>query len=165
MNVELHQDLGPSEYRQLLAQADVGLSLRIPGTELATTTFPSKVVEFASHGLLVLSTDVSDIRLLFDERNAALLPEATPHALADRIASILRSPDSHRRMAELGQRTIASSCGRREVGARLISFLGVAGNPQHPGEVARSSEQLSHPRFEIEQDSAPPAPATMELDS
>lgn len=165
VSVALHQDLGPSEYRQLLAQADVGLSLRIPGTALATTTFPSKVVEFASHGLLVLSTDVSDIRLLFDERNAALLPEATPHALAGRIASILLSPDSHRRMAALGQRTIASSCGTREVGDRLLAFLGVAGHPQRPGELAQSSEQLSQPRFEIEQDTPSPAPATVELDS
>jgi glycosyltransferase involved in cell wall biosynthesis len=124
--VELHQDIGPREYRQLLAQADVGLSLRIPGTELATTTFPSKVVEFASHGLLVLSTDVSDVSLLFDECSAALLYEATPDALADRIASIVENPESHRRMAEWGRRIIASSCGRREVGARLVEFLDAA---------------------------------------
>jgi glycosyltransferase involved in cell wall biosynthesis len=123
VRVELHQDIGPREYRQLLAQADVGLSLRLPGTELATTTFPSKVVEFASQGLLVLSTDVSDVSLLFDEESAALLDEATPDALAHRIASIVENPDAHRRIAEQGQRVIAASCGRREVGARLIEFI------------------------------------------
>lgn len=164
VRVELHQDVGPGEYRQLLEQADVGLSLRIPGTELATTTFPSKVVEFASHGLLVLSTEVSDVGLLFDERSAALLPEATPDALADRIASILRSPDRHRRMAELGQRTIASSCGRREVGARLIAFLGVAGNSRRSGEAVQAPEERSRPQFAIEQDPGQPAPATTEID-
>lgn len=133
VRVELHQDIGPREYRALLAQADVGLSLRIPGTELATTTFPSKVVEFASQGLLVLSTDVSDVALLFDERSAALVRDATADALARQFAAIVQSPDRYRQMAEQGRRVIAATCGRREVGARLIAFLDAAGAPRHSG--------------------------------
>lgn len=133
VRVEVQQDIGPREYRQLLGEADVGLSLRIPGTELATTTFPSKVVEFASQGLLVLSTDVSDVGLLFDEHSAALVREASADALARQFAAIVERPERYRQMAEQGRRVIEATCGRREVGARLIAFLDAAGAPRHAG--------------------------------
>ncbi|MGG1945037.1 glycosyltransferase [Trinickia sp. NRRL B-1857] len=161
--VELHQDIGPHEYRQLLAGADVGLSLRIPGTELATTTFPSKVVEFASQGLLVLSTDVSDVSLLFDEDSAALIREATPDALAHRIASIVENPDAHRRVAEQGRHVIEATCGRREVGARLIEFLDVVADTAPQSRPAlRPADSGANAVIERAREHAPLTPATTE---
>ncbi|CDY73905.1 Acetyltransferase [Caballeronia glathei] len=123
VRVDVMQDLGPAEYKEILAQADVGLSLKMPGTDLVATTFPSKVVELASHGLLVATTNVSDIAQLFDDATAVVLRVAKPDELAARIAAIAREPEQYRRIAEAGQRAIETQCGRREVGARLIEFL------------------------------------------
>lgn len=162
VRVELHQDIGPHEYRQLLAQADVGLSLRLPGTEFATTTFPSKVVEFASQGLLVLSTDVSDVSLLFDEDSAALVREASADALARQFAAIVEHPDLYRQMAECGHRAIAATCGRRAVGARLIAFLDTAGAPPRADEAGPTHEQGVHTRPALEQERVVAATATTE---
>jgi hypothetical protein len=76
----------------MLAEADVGLSLKMPGSNLVATTFPSKVVELASHGLLVLTTDVSDVGVLFNDDTAVVLRDATPGELASKIAGIARCP-------------------------------------------------------------------------
>ena len=140
----------------------MGLSLRIPGTELATTTFPSKVVEFASQGLLVLSTDVSDVSLLFDEDSAALIHEATPDALAHRIASIVENPDAHRRIAEQGRHVIEATCGRREVGARLIEFLDVVADTAPRSRPALRPADAGVSVVERAREHAPLTPATTE---
>lgn len=123
LRVDVMQDLGAAEYRQMLAQADVGLSLKMPGSHLVAATFPSKVVELASHGLLVLTTDVSDVGLLFDDTTAAVLRDSTPQALSATIAAIAREPQRYRCIAQAGQRAIEARCGRRQIGARLIEFL------------------------------------------
>ncbi|CAB3781804.1 glycosyltransferase family protein [Pararobbsia alpina] len=123
--LDVRQDIGADEYKQILAQADVGLSLRLPGSEINATTFPSKVIELASHGLLVLTTDISDISLLFDRDTAAILTDATGPALADLLTKIASDPQRYERVAAAGQRRIVDQCSRRSVGRRLVEFLGV----------------------------------------
>jgi glycosyltransferase involved in cell wall biosynthesis len=129
--VSVRQDIGPDEYRRTLADADVGLSLRVPGDQINSTTFPSKVIELSSHGLLLLTTQVSDIALLFNQDTAAILPQATAQVLANQIAAIVREPEHFARVAAAGQKVIAASCSRRSVGRRLVEFL----NPLAPGDV------------------------------
>jgi acetyltransferase-like isoleucine patch superfamily enzyme len=143
VRVDVVQDLGPAEYRQMLARADVGLSLKMPGSDLVATTFPSKVVELASHGLLVLTTDVSDVGLLFDDTTAVVLRDATPDGLAAKLAAIAREPARYRRIAQAGQRAIDARCGRRQIGARLIEFLSVGRAGANP--VARAVGSLRFP--------------------
>jgi len=123
--LDVRQDTGPDEYKQILARADVGLSLKLPDSELNATTFPSKVIEFASHGLLVLTTDVSDIPLLFDRDTAAILPDAQAATLANLLAAIAADPERYAAIAAAGQRRIVERCSRRSVGRRLVEFLGV----------------------------------------
>lgn len=124
--VSVRQDIGPDEYRRVLAEADVGMSLRIPGDQINGTTFPSKVIELASHGLLLLTTEVSDIALLFDQHTAAILPQATPRVLSDSIAAIVRDPERYAQVAAAGQQVIAALCSRGSVGRRLVEFLNPA---------------------------------------
>jgi len=123
LQVSVRQDIGPDEYRRILADADVGLSLRVPGDQINGTTFPSKVIELTSHGLLLLTTDVSDIALLFDANTAAILPNGTAHELADQIAAIARDPQRYAQVARAGQHVIGTLCNRRSVGQRLVDFL------------------------------------------
>ncbi|MFC0401443.1 glycosyltransferase family protein [Paraburkholderia rhizosphaerae] len=123
--LDVRQDTGPDEYKKILARADVGLSLKLPDSELNATTFPSKVIEFASHGLLVLTTDISDIPLLFDRDTAAILPDAEAATLANQFAAIADDPKRYAPIAAAGQRRIVEQCSRRSVGRRLVEFLGV----------------------------------------
>lgn len=128
-SLDVRQDIGPDEYRRILASADVGLSLKMPASAFNATTFPSKVIELASLGLLVLTTDISDISLLFDDTSAAILRSADAPTLASWIADIATTPEHYARIAEAGQHRIVERCSRRAVGARLVEFLGVAAVP------------------------------------
>jgi len=123
VRLSVRQDIGPDEYRRTLADADVGMSLRVPGDQINGTTFPSKVIELASHGLLLLTTEVSDIGLLFNQNTAVILPHATGRVLADQIAAIVRDPQRYAQVAAAGQQVITTRCSRRSVGRRLIDFL------------------------------------------
>jgi glycosyltransferase involved in cell wall biosynthesis len=126
----VRQDIGPEEYRQTLAGADVGLSLRLPGTSMTNTTFPSKVIELASLGLLVVTTDISDISVLFDAQTAAILKRAEALELATLIASIALDPRHYERVAAAGQQRIVERCSRRSVGKQLVEFLGRVQQPK-----------------------------------
>jgi glycosyltransferase involved in cell wall biosynthesis len=128
--LDVRQDIGPEEYRQALADADVGLSLRLPDTSMTNTTFPSNVIELASLGLLVLTTDISDISVLFDAQTAAILRRADASGLADLIASIALDPSHYERVAAAGQQRIADQCSRRSVGKQLVEFLGRVRQPK-----------------------------------
>lgn len=123
VRMDIMQDLGAGEYRKMLELADVGLALKMPDNALAATTFPSKVVELASHGLLVVTTDVSDVGTLFDDSTAVVLRRATADELALKIAEIARDPDVFHAVARAGQLAIDEHCGRRQVGVKLLGFL------------------------------------------
>ncbi|WP_158601856.1 glycosyltransferase family protein [Pararobbsia silviterrae] len=138
--LDLRQDVGPDDYRTILSEADVGLSLKMPASALNATTFPSKVIELASLGLLVLTTDISDISLLFDDTSAAILRTADAAALAALIAQIAARPELYARIAQAGQRRIVERCSRHAVGARLVAFLGGA-----PDSFPSSSSSPSSP--------------------
>ena len=50
-------------YINLLGTCHISLALKKPNTQIANTTFPSKVIEIASYGLALISTKVSDVPL------------------------------------------------------------------------------------------------------
>jgi glycosyltransferase involved in cell wall biosynthesis len=123
VQISVRQDIDPEEYRRMLADADVGMSLRVPGDQINGTTFPSKVIELTSHGLLLLTTEVSDIAVLFKQDTAVILAQATPQILAERIAAIARDPGHFAQVAAAGQGVITARCSRDSVGRRLVDFL------------------------------------------
>ncbi len=110
------------EYCKIMQQSHVGLCLKLPSSSMGATTFPSKVVELASYGLLVVSTRVSDVPFVFNEASATLLPEATPHALAQALVHISRYPDSARKTALAGQKRIVSLLSEKKIGTELLQF-------------------------------------------
>ncbi|WP_156120235.1 glycosyltransferase, partial [Aeromonas finlandensis] len=71
--VRVHGRLNNVEYSELLATSDIGLSLKPVGGIYADTTFPSKVVEYSSHNLLVISTDISDVKSVLGQNGACYL--------------------------------------------------------------------------------------------
>jgi glycosyltransferase involved in cell wall biosynthesis len=111
-----------ARYQELIRGAHAGLCLKLPSSELGRTTFPSKVVEIASYGLLLISTPVSDVPLLFDSSSAVLLHDETPAALAAVLRQIASDPESAQRKAAAGQTRIASLLSPARVGAELLRF-------------------------------------------
>ena len=110
------------DYINVLNSCHVGLSLRLSAYEMGATTFPSKVVEYAEHGLLVLTTRASDVPTLFGEA-ALYLDEETPEALAFLLSSLPEQRTKLQDLANAGRSQVISTCSPAVVGQALKRFL------------------------------------------
>jgi glycosyltransferase involved in cell wall biosynthesis len=111
------------DYLKVVQQAHVGMALKLPSSDLAHTTFPSKVIELASAGLLILSTRVSDVPTLFREDGAIYLNSEDPQELAGRLFWLVENRDLVARTAARSQAYIAQACSPQKVGHSLKTFF------------------------------------------
>ncbi|MCZ2415208.1 MAG: hypothetical protein LC136_13245 [Burkholderiales bacterium] len=114
-------------------ECHAALSLRIPGSLMSETTFPSKVVEITENGLLLIATRASDVPLLFDETNSVLLDRPIASELAERIKGVLDDVEGMRLRAVRGQQRAFEIFDERAVGERLVKFLDVAPTERRRG--------------------------------
>ena len=111
-----------SEYRNTLESCDVGLALKPNLGSLANTTFPSKVIEFAGSSLLVLTTDISDVKLIL--KNSALyLENDDPEELVNRIEWIINNREKSIEMAKKGNFLIRQQCSMKTGGKKLANYI------------------------------------------
>jgi glycosyltransferase involved in cell wall biosynthesis len=120
--VTVHGRLDDAGYAALLAKMDVGLALKPNSGPLAHTTFPSKVVEMAAAGVLVVTTDISDVRAVLGS-GAVYLEHDDPSLLADRLRRIALDPPGASRIAAIGRAMVADRCGPEGAGTMLRRFL------------------------------------------
>jgi glycosyltransferase involved in cell wall biosynthesis len=123
VSVERKTNLSMEQYQQELASCDAALCLKLPGSGMGDTTFPSKVVEITAAGRLLISTRASDIPLLFDDRNALLLDEATPEALCSAILWALDHPEECAIRARRGRERAMELFSEVAVGQRIQDFI------------------------------------------
>ena len=65
--VEFLGNVSREKYEEVIADSHVGVVLRKPTSALGQTTFPSKVVEFVKNGMVVVSHEMIDIKILLDD--------------------------------------------------------------------------------------------------
>jgi glycosyltransferase involved in cell wall biosynthesis len=111
-----------AEYAKCLDDADVGLSLRLFGHEYSVTTFPSKTIEYAESGLLIISTDISDVRAIFADA-AWYLTANDPQQLADLIVKAAANPAEVRDCGRRAQQIVDERLSFETAGARLRDFF------------------------------------------
>ena len=110
------------QYREILSSTHVGLALKPNYGALANTTFPSKVIEFASLGILVVSTDISDVRKVLVD-GAIYLDIDDPKLLIEKLRWIVEHPDISKSLSISGKLAVYDLCSPERVGARLVNFL------------------------------------------
>lgn len=120
--VVVHGRIADDEYQQVLARTQVGLALKPNSGVLAHTTFPSKVIEFASHGILVVTTDISDVRKVLGG-GAIYLTEDSPRLLIEKLRWIVENHEEANKLALQGVRSVAAFCAPEAVGRVLDRFL------------------------------------------
>jgi glycosyltransferase involved in cell wall biosynthesis len=120
--VTVHGRLDDSDYDTLLSRMNVGLALKLNAGELATTTFPSKVVEMAGAGLLIVTTDISDVRRVFGE-GALYLQKDSADALVKLLRWICENQDQAKAIATRGSEAVRAECHIDVAGRRLADFL------------------------------------------
>ena len=102
LQLNIKQDLDFSSYEALLRSGHIGLCLKVPGTSMADTTFPSKVVEIIRSGLLLITTPTSDVPLLFDENQIIQIQQPYANALASILFEIANAPYEFIDVADAG---------------------------------------------------------------
>ena len=125
LRLDILHDLDLPRYKALLASCDVGLSLRMPSSEMAQTTFPSKVIEIAGDGLLLLTTCVSDVTKVFDDTEAVLLHDTSPDGLGRALIAITEDRAAAIERAGRGMARVAGSFSPEAVGSSIVAFLGL----------------------------------------
>ncbi|MEC5159791.1 MULTISPECIES: glycosyltransferase [unclassified Janthinobacterium] len=124
--VLVHGRTSDAEYRAVLARTQVGLALKPNGGKLAHTTFPSKVIEFASHGMLVLTTDISDVKKVLGD-GAVYLESDDAGLLIEKLRWIVANRGAAGALAQRGAEAVSAVCAPAKVGAMLDAFLFPAG--------------------------------------
>lgn len=121
--VEFLGKVSRETYRQIIGEAHVGLALKLRSGDLADTTFPSKVIEIASTGLLLLTTKISDVPQLFGDDGALYLDDETPAGLATLFMRLASDRAALGRIAAQGQHRIREYCSSARVGESLKNFF------------------------------------------
>jgi glycosyltransferase involved in cell wall biosynthesis len=109
-------------YLNTLRQTHIGLSLRLPNFEMSNTTFPSKIIEYAEHGLLIVSTKVGDVPELLGE-SAIYLEHENIAALVDLLASLPARRSELNNIALQGHRKILQSCNSLVIGEAIRNMV------------------------------------------
>lgn len=122
VSVTVHGRVSNLEYQQILDRCDVGLALKPVGGALADTTFPSKVIEFADAGLLVLTTDISDVRQVLGD-GAVYLTRNDPAHLAKLLGEITENPERSQLCAQRGTQAVIEQCSPEQAGRNMAAFI------------------------------------------
>ncbi len=120
--VRVHGRTTDARYLEILRRCDVGLALKPVGGALADTTFPSKVMEFAGAGLMVLSTDISDVRRLLGS-GARYIERNDPELLIERLAEIACDRVAAADCASQGHAAAERNCAPQKAGENLCKFF------------------------------------------
>jgi hypothetical protein len=120
--VVVHGRISDADYDRVLRRTQVGLALKSTAGPLANTTFPSKVIELASHGILVVSTDISDVRRVLGG-GALYLTSDDPRHLMQHLRWIVENRQAASEIAADGATVVLEICSPIRVGRMLDRFL------------------------------------------
>ena len=126
LEMTLCGDLTAEEYRALCDTIDIGLCLKLSRHVMGQTTFPSKVIEIAAKGMLLISTPVSDVPVIFDETCAVILPDDDPQALAAAIRDAAADRAASADRARRGRERVEALFDAGIVGRSMLTFLETA---------------------------------------
>jgi hypothetical protein len=123
-SMTVHGRTTDAEYRAVVDRCSIGLALKPRAGGLADTTFPSKVVELASAALLVITTDISDVRDVLGD-GALYLEHDDPLELVDALRLAVEQRGEASTIAERGSRAVWARCAPGSAGKAVAEFLGV----------------------------------------
>lgn len=112
-----------AEYDELLGSSHVGLCLKLPSSEIGSTTFPSKVIEIAAQGKLVLTTALGHVKDLFGTQGAVYLESEDPYALAKAIIDVVSDRKAAMDAAAIGQQRVQHECGPETVADAICTMF------------------------------------------
>lgn len=124
LNLIIMPNCSYSEFNKVFKKIDSSLALKMPENEYADSTFPSKVLEICSGGKLLISTNVSDIPLIFTNKiTAVILNNASADELSKAILSVAHKTQKYKQIAEKGKFKVLENYNYSNVGKSLKQEL------------------------------------------
>lgn len=123
IDVALQPELDKAEYLALIDSCHASLSLKRPASELAHTTFPSKVIEITASGLALVSTRLGDVAEIFDDDSAFFLNAGEASSLSELILAIASDPDTIEQVARAGQEVCMRTFSPETVGHEMTRLI------------------------------------------
>lgn len=123
IDVALHPELDMAEYLALIDSCHASLSLKLPASELAHTTFPSKVIEITASGLALVSTQFGDVTEIFDDDSTFFLNAGEASNLSELILVIASDPDAIEQVARAGQAVCMGTFSPETVGNEMTRLI------------------------------------------
>ncbi|MCY9849364.1 glycosyltransferase [Pectobacterium jejuense] len=121
--VRVHGRLSNSDYHELLVNCDIGLALKPISGALANTTFPSKVVEYANAGLLVISTNISDVRQVLGDDGAIFLSTDSEDEIINAFDNVIHDMAWSGKTAEKGKSNVLNLLAPECASNKLMAFI------------------------------------------
>lgn len=121
--VRVYGRLNNVEYSKLLATSDIGLSLKPVGGIYADTTFPSKVVEYSSNKLLVIATDISDVKSVLGQDGACYLKGNDADELINCLKRLMDNRELIDTIAMNGTLSLREKMGKTSVRREMERFI------------------------------------------
>jgi glycosyltransferase involved in cell wall biosynthesis len=122
-HIILHERLTGAQYTEIASGCHVGLALKPNGGPLANTTFPSKVIELAALGLLVVTTDISDVKKVLTNNGAIYLDKDNPKELIKILKWIESNRPESSTIANAGKNLVLEKCSQEAIKNTLVKFL------------------------------------------
>lgn len=123
LDIIIIENATSAEYKNILLKANVGLELRIPESEGAQTTFPSKLVELATSGLLVITTGSGDISSVLPKDAAIFISKPYAKSLSDALLNIVNNPVQCVEISNRGYSAMSNCSDPSHIGLVLNNFL------------------------------------------
>lgn len=111
------------EYSEKLYAANVGLSLKPVNGIYSNTTFPSKVVEYISNKLFVVTTDISDVKCILGEHGAYYLNGNSPEELISCFEYIVLNSSQLSETVQVGYETLCNKMLLDNVRDDMLKFI------------------------------------------
>ena len=115
--------LSKNKYNEVLKNTHVGLSLKIEDGKYSNTTFPSKVIEFSSNYMLVISTKIADVSRVLGLDGALYIDSDKPHDLIQKIKWIAQNKEKAEIIANQGNNNLNSFADPINAPKDLAYFL------------------------------------------
>lgn len=112
--VAIEPPVAPRHLIAAAATSDIGIFLLDAGTAQARHVLPNKVSEYIVAGLMPVSSDLPEVRRLFEECSCGLLlPDNRPHTIAEALGSLTPADiDRNRQAAHSASRELTFEASR-----------------------------------------------------
>lgn len=121
--IHVYGRLDNIEYKKILCTANVGLSLKLVKGIYSDTTFPSKVIEYASNRLFVVTTDISDVKDVLGQQGAYYLNGNSPEELVSCFEYLALNSEKLSATAKLGYEMVCDKMLFDNIRNDMLTFI------------------------------------------